>query len=170
MSYHAVVLQHGGFDPAVARSWDALPPKRGVQADFYDSHAWLSSWSHAARAVVAAGLRVPAVLDCGRPVALLPLEGRSRRRPAGLGHICAGVQRESLNPIPVRKHCLTAVFGHDQQPLAVRDQPLRAAIVPPVRPFQVDVGQYISKAGVIEPQGMILLIADPPAASAGIGR
>jgi hypothetical protein len=85
MSYHAVVLQHGGFDPAVAPSWDALPPKRGVQADFYDSHAWLSSWSHAARAVVAAGLRVPAVLDCGRPVALLPLEGRSRRRPAGLG-------------------------------------------------------------------------------------
>jgi Acetyltransferase (GNAT) domain len=99
MSYQAAVLRNGDIDPAFARAWDALPPERGVQADFYDSHAWLSSWCHAAGPSVAAGLRVPAVLDGGRPVALLALQARSPRRWESAGARAVGTHRKRWRPV-----------------------------------------------------------------------
>jgi hypothetical protein len=80
MSYETGVLRSGDVSPELARAWDALPPQRGVQADFYDSHAFLAAWCRVNGAKVEDRLRIPAVLDGGRPVALLPFEARSRRR------------------------------------------------------------------------------------------
>jgi Acetyltransferase (GNAT) domain len=99
MSYQAVVLRNGDVDPELSRAWDALPPERGVQADFYDSHAWLSSWCHAAGAGVAARLRIPAVLDGGRPVALLPLEASSGRRWESAGAYAVDTHRKRYRPV-----------------------------------------------------------------------
>jgi hypothetical protein len=39
MGYDTAVLGTGEVAPELAGAWDALPPGRGVQADFYDSHA-----------------------------------------------------------------------------------------------------------------------------------
>jgi hypothetical protein len=78
MGYEARVLRVGDVDPPVAAAWDALPPRRGTQADYHDSHAWLSSWSQAAGPATAPRLRIPAVLDGGRPVAL-PSSRTTRR-------------------------------------------------------------------------------------------
>jgi hypothetical protein len=99
MSYQAVVLRNGDIDPEISRAWDALPPERGVQADFYDSHAWLSSWCDAAGAEVAARLRIPAVLDEGRPVAMLPLEAGSRRRWESAGSRAVDTHRKRYRPV-----------------------------------------------------------------------
>jgi hypothetical protein len=99
MSYQAVVLRHGDVDAAFARSWDALPPRRGVQADYHDSHSWLASWSEAAGPAVAAGLRVPAVLEGGRPVALLPLQARTRRRWESAATRAVGTHRKRWRPV-----------------------------------------------------------------------
>jgi hypothetical protein len=99
MSYQAVVLRNREIDPEIARAWDALPPERGVQADFYDSHAWLSSWCDAAGAAVAARLRIPAVLDGGRPVAMLPLEASSRRRWESAGSRAVDTHRKRWRPV-----------------------------------------------------------------------
>jgi len=99
MSYQAIVLRNGDVDPEISRAWDALPPERGVQADFYDSHAWLSSWCDAAGAEVAARLRIPAVLDEGRPVAMLPLEAASRRRWESAGSRAVDTHRKRYRPV-----------------------------------------------------------------------
>jgi Acetyltransferase (GNAT) domain len=99
MSYEAQVLRVGDVDPPLALSWDAMPPRRGVQADYHDSHAWLASWSEAAGPAVAGRLRVVAVLDGGRPVALLPLEARSRRRWESAGTRAVGTHRKRWRPV-----------------------------------------------------------------------
>jgi hypothetical protein len=99
MSYQVAVLRSGDLDQALASAWDALPPERGVQADFYDSHAWLSSWLQAAGPAVAGGLRIPVVLDDGRPVALLPLEARSRRRWESAGASAVDTHRKRYRPV-----------------------------------------------------------------------
>jgi CelD/BcsL family acetyltransferase involved in cellulose biosynthesis len=64
---------------ALGDAWDALPTRRGVQADFYDSYAWFASWLHTA-GEQAAAVRVPAVLEGDSPVALLPMVARTSRR------------------------------------------------------------------------------------------
>jgi hypothetical protein len=99
MSYEAQVLQVGDIDPAFAGSWDAMPPRRGVQADYHDSHSWLASWSEVAGPAVTRRLRVPAVLDGGRPVALLPVEARSRRRWESAGARAFGTHRKRYRPV-----------------------------------------------------------------------
>jgi hypothetical protein len=99
MSYQVAVLRSDDVDPTLASAWDALPPERGIQADFYDSHAWLSSWQHAAGPEVARSLRIPAVLDGGRPVALLPLEARSRRRWESAGARAFDTHRKRWRPV-----------------------------------------------------------------------
>jgi Acetyltransferase (GNAT) domain len=99
MSYQVAVLGSGDVDPSLAGAWDALPPGRGVQADFYDSHAWLASWLHATGPEVAARVRIPAVLDDGRPVALLALEARSRHRWESAAARAVGTHRKRWRPV-----------------------------------------------------------------------
>jgi len=99
MSYQVEVLRTADVDPALGRAWDALPAGRGVQADFYDSHAWLSSWTQAADPPVAARLRIPVALDGGRPVALLPLEARARRRWESAGASAVNTHRKRYRPV-----------------------------------------------------------------------
>jgi hypothetical protein len=99
MSYQVAVLRSDDVDAALASAWDALPPERGVQADFYDSHAWLASWLHATGPEVTASLRIPVVLDDGRPVALLPLEARSRRRWESAGASAVDTHRKRWRPV-----------------------------------------------------------------------
>ncbi|RMG47594.1 MAG: GNAT family N-acetyltransferase [Acidobacteria bacterium] len=74
-----------GADDPLARAWDALPPSRGVQADLYDSWSWLRAWLDAAPEVEPA-LRLPAVFEGERLVAVLPLVARrsGRWEAAGL--------------------------------------------------------------------------------------
>jgi hypothetical protein len=99
MGYEARLLRVGDVDPSLAAAWDAMPPRRGTQADYHDSHAWLSSWLHAAGPEVARSLRIPAVLDGGRPVALLPLEARSRRRWESAGARAVGTHRKRYRSV-----------------------------------------------------------------------
>jgi hypothetical protein len=99
MSYQVAVLRSDDVDQSVAAAWDALPPRRGTQADYHDSHAWLSSWSQAAGPATAPRLRIPAVLDDGRPVALLPLEARSRRRWESAGARAVDTHRKRYRPV-----------------------------------------------------------------------
>ena len=80
MGYESLLIRVEDVDPGFAAAWDGLPASRGGQADFLDSHAWLAAWSQGAGRRTAAAVRIPAVLDGGRPVALLPLEVRSRGR------------------------------------------------------------------------------------------
>ena len=73
MSYDTAELRSGDVTLELARAWDALPPRRGVQADFYDSHAYLASWSRVKGPKAGASLRIPSVLGrrpSGRPAAL----------------------------------------------------------------------------------------------------
>ena len=99
MGYEARVLRVDDVDASLAAAWDALPPRRGIQADYHDSHAWLSSWSLAAGPATAPRLRIPAVLDGGRPVALLPLEARSRRRWESAGARAVRTHRKRYRPV-----------------------------------------------------------------------
>ena len=80
MGYESRLIRVEDVDPDFAAAWDALPAARGRQADFLDSHAWLAAWSQRPSRGTTAALRIPAVLADGRPVALLPLEVRSRGR------------------------------------------------------------------------------------------
>lgn len=72
----------------LAGDWNALAASRGIQADFYDTHVWLESWLSAAGEDEGARLRVPAVLEDGRPIALLPLTASrgGHWRSVGLGY------------------------------------------------------------------------------------
>jgi hypothetical protein len=78
-------LRAGDIDERFGARWDALPAGRAGQADIYDSWAWHAAWLHADPRL-ARTLRVPAVLDGDRPVALLPVTvGKSGAwRSAGL--------------------------------------------------------------------------------------
>jgi len=81
-----VELHAGDIDASLASAWDALPPARGMQADIYDSHAWFAAWLSSQADGIADRVRIPAVVDSGRPVALLPLVlSRSGRRAGVLG-------------------------------------------------------------------------------------
>jgi hypothetical protein len=79
MGHHGSILRVDDIDAATAAHWDAMPGRRGLQADIYDSYAWhAAAW--AAEPALARATRVPAVLDDdGRPLALLPMT----RRPSG---------------------------------------------------------------------------------------
>ena len=68
MRYQASVLHSGDITPSLATAWNAMPPARGPQADFYDSHAWFAAWSRALAPEATAALRIPAVFDGDRPV------------------------------------------------------------------------------------------------------
>ena len=71
---------------ALADGWDRLPPGRGLQADLYDSHAWLSAWLAAAPDEQREALRVPVVLLDGDVVGALPLVVSGQQaRAAGHG-------------------------------------------------------------------------------------
>ena len=80
MGYESSILRVAEVTPGLAAAWDALPSARGVQADVYDSHAWLSSWWDTTGAETADRVRIPAVLDGDRPVGLLPLATLSSGR------------------------------------------------------------------------------------------
>jgi hypothetical protein len=80
MGYDSTILGHADIDPELASAWDALPAARGVQADVYDSHAWLSAWWGTTGVGAAEALRIPAVLDGDRPLGLLPLVALSPGR------------------------------------------------------------------------------------------
>jgi CelD/BcsL family acetyltransferase involved in cellulose biosynthesis len=73
MGYESSILRVAEVTPGLAAAWDELPAARGVQADVYDSHAWLSSWWDTTGAELAERVRIPVVLDGDRPVGLLPL-------------------------------------------------------------------------------------------------
>jgi len=73
MGYESSILRVAEVTPGLAAAWDELPATRGVQADVYDSHAWLSSWWDTTGAELADRVRIPVVLDGDRPVGLLPL-------------------------------------------------------------------------------------------------
>jgi hypothetical protein len=66
------MLRADDIDERFGAHWDGLPAGRAAQADVYDSWAWHAGWLRADTGV-ARSLRVPAVLDGDRPVALLPL-------------------------------------------------------------------------------------------------
>jgi hypothetical protein len=85
VGYQSSTLRGGDITPSLATAWNAMPPARGVQADFYDSHAWYAAWSRALAPEATTALRIPAVLDGDRPVALLPLVARSARRWESMG-------------------------------------------------------------------------------------
>jgi hypothetical protein len=99
MGYEARILRVGDVGQALADAWDALPPQRGIQADYHDSHTWLASWSRAAGPATSQRLRIPAVLDGWRPVGLLPLEARSRRRWESAGARAFGTHRKRWRPV-----------------------------------------------------------------------
>lgn len=82
-----VELRVGDIDSGLESAWDSLPPARGTQADIYDSYAWLSGWLRAAPESMADRVRIPAVFDNGRPIALLPLVmlRNGQAEVAGLG-------------------------------------------------------------------------------------
>jgi hypothetical protein len=80
MGSATTVLRVADIDAPLAQAWDELPAGRGIQADHYDSYAWLAAWCSIADAATVASVRIPAVLDGDRPLALLPLVARSRRR------------------------------------------------------------------------------------------
>lgn len=84
-----VELHATDVDSSLAAAWDALPAARGTQADIYDSHAWFAAWLSAAPEGTAGRVRIPAVVDGGRPVAMLPLvlsAGGSRAEVLGMDH------------------------------------------------------------------------------------
>jgi CelD/BcsL family acetyltransferase involved in cellulose biosynthesis len=87
MGYESSILRVAEVTPGLAAAWDELPAARGVQADVYDSHAWLSSWWDTTGAELAGRVRIPVVLDGDRPVGLLPLAmlSSSRWELAGRG-------------------------------------------------------------------------------------
>jgi GNAT acetyltransferase-like protein len=99
MSYEARLLRHQDLDQAVTTAWDKLPPARGTQADFYDSHAWLAAWSRMVGPRAPAELRIPAVMDGDRLVALLPLEARSAGRWASAGAGALQTHRKRYRPV-----------------------------------------------------------------------
>ncbi len=68
-----------------AKAWNEMPTRRGIQADVFDSHAWVSAWCDAASPEQRDTLRIPAVMDGDRPVAVLPLVAKSARRWDWLG-------------------------------------------------------------------------------------
>jgi len=72
---------------SLAAAWNALPGSRGVHADLFDSHAWISAWLASEGSAAASFIRVPTVFAGGRPVALLPLVECSpgRFENAGVG-------------------------------------------------------------------------------------
>ncbi|NYI07952.1 GNAT family N-acetyltransferase [Allostreptomyces psammosilenae] len=74
MGLTARVLSADDIDETFARRWDALSAARPLQADFFDSHVWYASWSEGPGPEVAPSrIRIAAVLDGSRPVAVLPL-------------------------------------------------------------------------------------------------
>jgi Acetyltransferase (GNAT) domain len=99
MGYESRLIRVEDVDPEFAAAWDALPAARGRQADFHDSHAWLAAWSQRAGRGTAAALRIPAVLADGRPVALLPLEVRSRRRWESAATRAVRTHRKRYRPV-----------------------------------------------------------------------
>lgn len=99
MSYEVRVLRSGDVSPQLAAAWDAMPPQRGIQADFYDSHAWLSAWRTVQGMAAEKALRIPAVLDGERPVALLPLLARSRRHWEAVGTSAVDTHRMRYRPV-----------------------------------------------------------------------
>jgi hypothetical protein len=99
MTLEAQLIRVDEIDPGFAAAWDALPPARGPHADFHDSHAWLAAWQQVADHRTVAGLRLPAVLDGGRPVALLPLEARSRSRWESAGTRAVRTHRKRYRPV-----------------------------------------------------------------------
>jgi hypothetical protein len=99
MAYESRLIRVEDIDPAFAAAWDRLPPSRGRQADFLDSHAWLAAWCQGAGGRSAAALRIPAVLDGRRPVALLPLEIRSRRRWESVATRALDTHRRRWRPV-----------------------------------------------------------------------
>lgn len=80
MGHATGVLRVADIDESLARAWDQLPGRRGLQADHYDSHSWLAAWCSMADAETVASVRIPVVLDGDQPLALLPLVARSRHR------------------------------------------------------------------------------------------
>lgn len=80
MSVESRILRIEDVDPQLVRAWDAMPVRRGLQADHYDSHSWLASWCQGVGAQTAGRLRIPAVLDGDDLLGLLPLWARSDRR------------------------------------------------------------------------------------------
>jgi CelD/BcsL family acetyltransferase involved in cellulose biosynthesis len=80
MGYQSTTIDRAAVTPGLARAWDALPAQRGLQADVYDSHAWLSSWWDTTPTGTGDAVRILAVLDGDRPLGLLPLVARSSGR------------------------------------------------------------------------------------------
>jgi hypothetical protein len=80
MGYQSSMLHAADVTGGLADAWDAMAAGRGLQADVYDSHAWLSSWWDTTGAEAAGRVRIPAVLDGDRPVGLLPLVSLSSGR------------------------------------------------------------------------------------------
>jgi CelD/BcsL family acetyltransferase involved in cellulose biosynthesis len=77
VGYRTALLRADDIDEGFAAAWDSLPEGRGIQSDFYDTHAWFASWLTGFRGG-ARSVRIAAVLDGDRPLAVLPMTGRGR--------------------------------------------------------------------------------------------
>jgi hypothetical protein len=99
MGYESRLIRVEDAGPDFAAAWDALPAARGRRGDFLDSHAWLAAWSQRPSRGTAAALRIPAVLANGRPVALLPLEVRSRARWESAATRAVHTHRKRYRPV-----------------------------------------------------------------------
>lgn len=78
-------IEQAGELAQLAPAWDALVTGRGLQADLYDSQAFLGAWLAAANERERRALRVSAAFADGRLVAALPLVARGARRREALG-------------------------------------------------------------------------------------
>jgi hypothetical protein len=135
LRYQASVLRSGEIDPSLARAWNRMPPARGGQADFYDSHAWYAAWSGALAPEAAAWLRIPAVFDGDRPVGLLPLVARSGRRWESIG--TRGGHRIRYRPVLAAEQpdeevvglLVETAAGHGMRSLSLHELPARDGAV-----------------------------------------
>jgi Acetyltransferase (GNAT) domain len=147
MTYDATTLGPADLTPSLGRAWDALPARRGVHADFYDSWAWLGTWHGAADADVAAALRIPAVLDTDRPLALLPLLARSPRAWESAGR---GGARMRYRPVLAAEQPDEDILGLLAQEVAragVRD--LRLNRLPGGDPATAALAGALRRAGFL---------------------
>jgi hypothetical protein len=71
--------------PSWAEAWDRLPATRGIQADLYDTHLWLSAWLDAQPPAAQDALRIVAVTEGTNLLAALAMSevGRGRWEVAG---------------------------------------------------------------------------------------
>jgi hypothetical protein len=99
MGHRTKVLRYGEVDEALGRAWDALPAGRGLQADYFDSWAWLASWGHGVGRESVDRVRIVLAGDDHAPQGLLPLVARTRHHWESAGVRAVGTARPRWRPV-----------------------------------------------------------------------